>query len=197
MKIGIDFDDVLTDTSHVLFAAMNEQLGKNVSYDEVTEYAWEPVFNISKATMQQTYRKIAQQHSFHQALPLLANAQKVLHQLKNDGHQLIIISARETAELPFTTVWLKEQGLLHLFSAVIHRPAGEHIWENYKAAMAKEFGIDIFIEDAPQNVLSVAALKIPVIVVDAKYNRDVSFPDSVIRIKNWKEILPIIRKLSK
>lgn len=104
MRIGIDIDNTLTEVQEKLNKAAYTyavSLGKNLdSYDKLmqdekndgTEYAKRFQFNHEELKY---FLKDIQENITNNALPR-KNAKEVIDKLKNDGHQIYIITARDS-----------------------------------------------------------------------------------------------------
>lgn len=195
MRIGIDFDDVISKTGELLFEEMGTYFGRTLDYHTTREYGFEKLLHISTEQVWQAFKDIHQRYSFHQKIQPMNDCLRVLKYLKKNGHHLFIVSARRTWVLPYSTVWLKEQGILPLIDQVIHRPSDDTFSADYKAKQAKVLAFDLFIEDAPLYAQKIAEYGIPVILFDAPYNRSMKLPKNMYRIKGWKEVPGIINKL--
>lgn len=188
MRIAIDFDDCISQTNQLLFTEVKMSLGQeNLPYPS-TSLKWEDVLKVTPEKLSILFGTISSRHSFHKTLPLIASCKSVLKKLKKAGHVLYIISARPTWGLPYSTIWLREQGLLPFFSRIIHRPRGVSAWGDYKVTEAKELKIDVFIEDAPETATILAKAGIPTILFDMPYNRQVPAHKLLFRAKGWKDV---------
>lgn len=197
LRIGIDFDDVISKTCESLSRAVSEYFGKEISLHTAEKYTLEEVIGVSREDAKEAYAEITGRYSFHKHLPLMAECREVLAKLKKGGHTLFVVSARNTLLLPHSTVWLKYHDILPLISALIHKPIGENREEDYKASMAAALDLDFFIEDAPHYALAIANQGTPIILFDAPYNRNVTFPKKVYRVMGWKEVPGVLARLQK
>lgn len=197
MRIGIDFDEVVSATNERLFAGVTAALGReDIPYNH-ENLDWEDVLCLTKTELQLVIRTISSRHSFHKSLPLIKNCQTVLTRLKKQGHDLFIVSARPTWGLPYSAVWLREHGILPLITTITHRPREASQWEEYKVTEARRLKLDIFIEDAPKTVIALAHAGIPTIIIDLPYNRTIKNHRLIFRVQGWREIPQIIRQLEK
>ena len=62
-----------------------------------------------------------------------------------------------------------------------------------KAKVAKELGIDLFFEDAPNHLDRLVEAGFPTVIVDAVYNRD--YPHPLQRIRSWDEVFDLIEQI--
>lgn len=195
MRIGIDFDDVISHTSQPLSQAISKHFGVDIDLNTTTTYQIEQIINKDSQQVERAFEKIGKYYSFHKQLSILKNCKSTLKRLKRAGHSLFVISARSTWLLPYSTVWLKYHGILSLITALIHRPEDKKKG-NFKAVIAKELNLHLLIEDALLYALPVAKAGVPVILFDAPHNRQEKLPKNIYRIKGWHEVPKIIAKIA-
>ena len=199
LNIGVDFDDVISQTNSFLFGEICRYFGKSIppNYaDFTTNYTWEGLLGVDTHDLVAAFRAVTEKHSTHTKIPLTKDCAVVLKTLKRTGHKLFVVSARDTWELPYSTVWLKSHDLLGLFKRVIHKPLDVKNWEEYKLAQVQEYNLDVFIEDSPTIIEALIKHHIPTIVFDMPYNRKVKAAQMLYRVKQWSEVLPIVNTLS-
>ena len=187
MRIGIDIDNTLTEVQDKLNKAAFEyaiQLGKNIdNYDN-------PMENIKnnrdtyKKKFQFTYEELKyflkeiQENITNNATPR-ENAKEVIDKLKEDGHEIYIITARDSDfhDDPYklSKDWLDKNKIYYDKLIVDARE---------KSSVCKKEKIDLFIDDQLNNCLSVANVGIKTIMITDKlydYNE-------IMQLKNWNEI---------
>ena len=187
MRIGIDIDNTLTEVQDKLNKAAFEyaiQLGKNIdNYDN-------PMENIKnnrdtyKKKFQFTYEELKyflkeiQENITNNATPR-ENAKEVIDKLKEDGHEIYIITARDSDfhDDPYklSKDWLDKNKIYYDKLIVNARE---------KSSVCKIEKIDLFIDDQLNNCLSVANVGIKTIMITDKlydYNE-------IMQLKNWNEI---------
>jgi len=187
MRIGIDIDNTLTEVQDKLNKAAFEyaiQLGKNIdNYDN-------PMENIKnnrdtyKKKFQFTYEELKyflkeiQENITNNATPR-ENAKEVIDKLKEDGHEIYIITARDSEfhDDPYklSKDWLDKNKIYYDKLIVNTRE---------KSSVCKKEKIDLFIDDQLNNCLSVANVGIKTIMITDKlydYNE-------IMQLKNWNEI---------
>ena len=201
MNIGIDIDGVLTNIREFtieegLKYCKEHQKGKLINPDA---YCSNDVFGWDRETDLDFWFK----HIFQYAEenPPLPGVAKNIKKLKEEGHQLYIITARwlaspktekefgegsELKEKMRKTVkeWLKKNDIIYdeiIFS------------EEDKSTHIKEKAIDIMIEDSPQNLKQLSQIT-KMICYDWGYNQGVE-NENIYRCKNWDEIYTKIQEL--
>ena len=63
-----------------------------------------------------------------------------------------------------------------------------------KGQVAKELGLDLFVEDAPHNVIDVASYGIPVLLVSRPWNISFDLLEGVTRVDGWDDVLKYIKE---
>lgn len=186
MRIGIDIDGVLTNYENFIKAyGTKYSYENNISMQELdfTQYDEKKAFHWTK----EQYRDFWTKYLLWYATKYLAreNASEVLQILKNEGHKIYIITARNNEELPddkkeqmkqIVKQWLEENHILYdqlIFS-------GES-----KLSVCMENKIEIMVDDSPF-VLEEVGKCIPVICFDAEYNKNIK---GMERIHSWYELL--------
>ncbi len=178
MKIGIDIDNTLTEVQEKLNEAAYTyavSLGKNLEgYDKLmqdekndgTEYAKRFQFNYEELKY---FLKDIQENITNNAIPR-KNAKEVIDKLKNDGHQIYIITARDSEfhnnPYVYSKNWLDKN---------------------------KRENIDLYIDDQLENCLNILNAGIQTIMItDKKYDYD-----NITMLKNWDDIYNFISELEK
>jgi len=176
LRIGIDIDGTVTDPGSIV-PLMNESFGKNLRYEQCTDYNLATVYDISEIE----FLAWLNQHGerLYDTSPVHGTADQVLRRWHRE-HQLIYISAREARYLDVTVSWFQR------FQIPFHEIAC--IGSHDKVAAAQKWQIDLFLEDRLENALQLSeALKIPVFMFDTPYNQG-TLPPLVHRVHSWDEV---------
>lgn len=196
MKIGIDIDNTLTEVQEKLNEAAYTyavSLGKNLEgYDKLmqdekndgTEYAKRFQFNYEELKY---FLKDIQENITNNAIPR-KNAKEVIDKLKNDGHQIYIITARDSEfynnPYVYSKNWLDKNKIYYDKLIVNARE---------KSAVCKRENIDLYIDDQLENCLNILNAGIQTIMItDKKYDYD-----NITMLKNWDDIYNFISELEK
>ena len=185
MRIGIDIDGVLTNIESFVADYMTKYcIENNIEYKiGKSSYNVYETFNISN------YAKNEKARAF---------ASEVIEKLKEDGHEIYIITARwfanrddEIGKKMRETVknWLCEYKIPYdklVFVKASNESKDKEIAENK---------IDLMIEDNPSNINELSKI-IPVICYHAEYNKDCK-GEKIIRCYSWYDIYKTIRNFSK
>ena len=198
MRIGIDIDGVLTDVER-------QQLdyGSKFYYEryqkEIVDfegYDTNQIFNVDDKLDEEFWRKYFKEYSLNVEARKFAS--EVIDKLKQDGHQIYIITARgsflsHSADVmsieenqQIVLNWLKNNHIN--YDKIIFSPED-------KLDICKENNIDLMIEDKVDNINKISKI-IPVICFHAGYNKDCK-NSNIIRCYSWYDIYSKINKLAK
>ena len=186
MRIGVDIDGVLNDIGEwhyscgFKFCIENDI---NRGFDP-TKYMMEEQFNL---TDEENY-KFWKEYIFDLmvSIPTRPYAGKVLNLLKDMGHEIVILTARDNRFLTnqyantmnfYVEEWLNKNSIPY---DEIIAGAGS------KKEKCIQNKLDIMIEDKASNVEKISDI-IPVLCFDAPYNAYVN-KDKVTRVYSWYQI---------
>jgi len=178
-NFGIDIDGVLTDEgpdhNSIWQQKMNEFFDREITLKEYT-YDLRKAFAINDQELNKFIQeKIEEIYSNVKAVD---KARKILTELYNEGHYLILITARSEEHRDLTEKWLKENNI----------PYHELHHEEKKAPLAVEKNIALFIDDKKENALEIAAENIPVILISKYHNHNFKGNEQITKVNNWDEI---------
>lgn len=183
MRIGIDLDDTITKTDEILFKYAKiynkeEKILFNINREE---WNLTKAFGWNEENIKEFFSKYLK--SIYEEAEIKENAKERINKLKDDGNEIIIITARDTKSLKevheVCEDWLINNKI-NVDKIVVD---GED-----KAQKCLENKIDIFIDDNICNCENVYNnLKIPVLLMNGRYNKDYQNP-KIKRVYNWNEI---------
>ena len=198
MRIGIDIDGVLTDVERWQF-----DYGSKFYYEryqkEIVDfegYDTNQIFNVDDKLDEEFWREYFKEYSLNVEARKFAN--EVIDKLKQEGHQIYIITARgsflsHSADVmsieenqQIVLNWLKNNHIN--YDKIIFSPED-------KLDICKENNIDLMIEDKVDNINKISKI-IPVICFHAGYNKDCK-NSNIIRCYSWYDIYSKINKLAK
>ena len=189
MRIAIDIDDTIANTTNYLMPI-------TLKYDEL-ELSGKGIVDSTKDMprcfdwtddeLKRFFKEIfSKQVSY---FPVMDNAREILKKLKNEGHEIVIVSSRNEKQMvePYETTkkWLDDNGILY-----------DELLTNirYKGSVVEEKKIDLFIDDSIGQCTFIADNnQIPVILFGKETN-NIEY-NGVKRIDNWLEIYNYIKKL--
>ena len=188
MRIGIDVDDTITNTYDYLIPKIGEYynvdsdnlLKRALSYDDFLNNDEFPNFSIYAG---ENYQK------FIYEVPVKKGAVEYINRLKEEGNEIIIITARHAGEYDNPYEITQDYLLKHQipFDKII-------IGALDKGKVSEEENIDIFIDDSINNCLKVKNHGIETLLFDARFNRH---NKDLRRVNSWKEVHEIIKNNQK
>lgn len=188
--IGVDFDDVVVNTFEMLRRFHNQYYGTNHQFNDLSNYRLDQLWGCSN---QEAFARIDffYASSQHKATPLIEGAFAALERLSRQ-HTLVLITARPESlrECTEQLIGCHVPGIfsqLHFIGHPHdHRP--DKRATKSKGDVCVEIGVDIFIEDAPENAFSIVSKNIPVLLLDKPWNKDIR-ASYIRRVHNWDEVL--------
>ncbi|MDA8441333.1 MAG: hypothetical protein M0Z55_03060 [Peptococcaceae bacterium] len=181
MRLGVDIDGVVADSYPFWLGELNRYYGKDIK--AIHRYEMHLIFDVPWEHMNQFF--VANVENLFMAPTPMPGARTALAKLSIE-HEIILVTARREVEEEITRRWLE----LHQIPFTKLMVVGDRS----KAEVCAEEGIDLFVEDYAINAALIAASGMPVLILDATYNR-VELPQNVIRCYNWGQIYQTILKL--
>lgn len=195
MRIGIDIDGVLTDMERFLSdygSKYNVENGlelniNEVDYDEGKTFSWTEQGTIKFWNKYLVY--------YATKYPARTFASEVIKKLKEEGHEIYIVTARNDYGLPTKYIgkmkeivnqWLKDNDIV--YDKIIYT-------EDSKLPYCVGNYIELMIEDSPKQVEFISE-KIPTFCYNADYNKGVE-GENITRVYSWYDIYDKINKMNK
>ena len=194
MNIGIDIDGVLTDIHSFNRRHAPPFFKRKYGRDVVDEnpYDIRDIFGCTDKEWMSYWKKYLLKYALFE--PARKGAKAFVDKLREDGHEITIISKRVFAGgrgflgvIMRTIVrnWLWRNGIWHK-DVVFCR----HDVSDIKKTVCLEKHVGILIDDEPENILAVAAIAM-VICFDTSYNRECE-GDNIFRVTNFEEAYCLI-----
>ena len=192
MRIGIDIDGVMVNIEQFIgdygikFCEEND-----LSYRiKVNEYDGAKALGISKENEERFWNKYLKYYATE--YPARDFAVEVIQKLKEDGHEIYIITARNEWGLSgddygkmkeFVSSWLEKNNIY--YDKLIYTEGSKlpYCIGNY---------IDIMIEDSPENIKDISS-KIPVLCYNCNYNANIK-GENITRVYSWYDVYNKIKK---
>jgi len=171
MKIAIDIDSTLHHYWDVLSDAARERFGIELPYEE--QYQW----GITRLKDEQ-FKCVVD--ATHCEAAILAGrpypgAVEAVNRWADGGHFIHVTSHRSEHCQPATAQWLKDIGLRF----------DELYCSHDKVERCVEIGIDLLIDDSPQNIAVAVERGITVATITHPWNEDVVAEEGVIAAVDW------------
>lgn len=192
MKIGIDLDGVVFDSEKefrvyselydILELKQNSKVNnKELKFQKRFKWTEEQIADFFK----KYHRTIVEKSNF------MPGAKNVLRMLKEEGHTLIVVTARgsENQEIIGITQKVLKDNDMDIFD--------EYFWstENKDEICVKE-NIDIMIDDSLEKCKSIADAKVKTIYLKDAPCYDLEESDYIKVLYNWGEIYRYVQKMN-
>ena len=194
MKIGIDIDNCISNFDDTLlkeYLRHDKDLRNTGIVDENPEYIRKGMFDWTREEEESFYNENIEY--FAKKLKPIENASYYIEKLKEDGHEIYIITGRDNGEYtdPYklTEEWLNNYHIIYdklLFTNSYDKHA--------KTEVCIENNIDLMIEDSTKISLDLINNGIKVFTMNTRYNQK---EQSLDRVSKWKEIYERISKFNK
>jgi 5'(3')-deoxyribonucleotidase len=185
MKIGIDLDEVLSQTAKALIEFHNDTYGTNYKIKKLNTFVWQ----IWSKTLSEAEEKISiffKTLYFKKIKPVLG-AREVLEKLKKNN-KLFIITARSDDIKVETEKWV-EKYYPKIFSQIYFTNKFSLDGTSLnKKIMCDNLGINILVEDNLENALGCVGPNRKIYLLDYPWNQTDKLPKDIIRVHSWKEI---------
>ena len=193
MKIGIDLDGVVFDSEKLyrVYAELYDtnELHRNSRKDN-REVRIQKRFSWSQEEIDDFFGKY--QKNVMAEANLMPGAKKVLKMLKDEGHELLIITARGTSDrknIGISEELLKQNGI-DIFD--------KYFWAtNNKDEVCKQENVDIMIDDSNKKCEMLSSAGIKTIYFKDAPNFDIKENENLKILYNWGEIYRYIKDLEK
>lgn len=176
MRIGIDIDDVLTDTSKVV----GKYLGKKRK-----NYIKQIMLGNIPAPLKVMIEKCA--YELFQDIELKKGAKEIIDKWLNEGHQVFFVTSRSDEKITglekLTLDFLKNNKIG--YSGIIFNSVekGKDCFNN---------GIEILVDDSIENCENVELEGVMPILFNSEINA--TFATPIQRVNDWKELNSIIQE---
>ena len=192
LKIGIDLDGVIFDSERIfrVYAELYDILelhqngiidNKEVRFQE--RYNWSQ--EIINDFMEKYHTRIIKEALF------MPGAKEVIKMLKNEGHELIIITARGNKKKEHITITedILKKNNMYIFD--------KYIWgAEKKHEVCKDEKLDLMIEDSDRNCKAISDAKIKTIYFKDAPNYEMQENVYLKTLYNWGEVYRYIKEVS-
>lgn len=198
MRIYIDFDDVLCETAQALSTLAKGMFGRDVPYENIEFFNLQEAFSL---TEEEITRLMARAHEtdFLVSLNPIPHAVGSVQALCESGHDVVIVTGRQSICHQGTEGWLRNHGLGHLDVLYVDKykraPATlpPNVPKMLKIEELNRVPFDVAIDDSPTALdLLKHRTNCQIIVFDRPWNRTYEGAPHVKRAFTWQEILSSI-----
>lgn len=180
LQIILDSDEVIVQNIDLLLEKYNGEYGTDLKRDELHE--WDLTTVQKEGT---NILKYFNEPGFFRHLPLMKDAQKIIKQLIEDGHDVVIATSSPKSGILDKIEFFEEYFPFIPFSQVIPITRKDLLKG------------DIMLDDAPHN-LEVSSCRYPVIF-DNLWNRNTEkypFLKDLKRIHSWEEFYSFVNEVA-
>lgn len=192
--IAIDIDEVLASFIDLFLQYHNSSFQTNVSRSQVVTFALHEVFETTVETMQLRMEQFGHQGNHLKIEPILGAVEAIEHLFKQ-GFKLHLITARPELIKKETKIWVN-QFFPNKFTKIHHAYnkylAPSH-QKNRKWQICQQLKAKYMIDDLIENARECAENGIKVLLMDAPWNQAEKLPPNIKRVKDWKEILKVLK----
>lgn len=170
MRVGIDIDDTITETSDLISCVLtkNNLLDKSNDFDSYSKIELDSFEDLIRSNIDEVLTNC----------PIKKNAKEVINYLKEKGNEIYLITSRSnhysSNVYDITVSYLKRHGIEY-----------DELLFGYeeKRDICLEKNIDIMLDDSKRIIESLKDTKVAGIMFDASYNKDYDGK----RVSNWLE----------
>jgi len=191
MRIGVDLDEVLSDTLSGILDEYNAENKTAFKKEDFFSYKYWEVWGGTRDQAIDFVNKI-QAKGFSKKVKPLGGAYEILLKLKKEGHEFFIITGRSESDKNYTEEWVNKN-YPNIFSGIYFANMFNDKLQK-KSEICKDIAIDIFIEDDLEHVLDCVSAGIKVLIFDCLWNRKED-PKNTKRVHSWNEIYKIVSEI--
>ena len=187
MKFGFDIDDTLIDLRRHAFHLYNKKLGKSIGievFEEIPTVEIHEAFGLSSEQGSQMWKDSMEEIYFTDC-PSYEYAKEVLNELAQAGHEIYYITSRPKKYCQQTREWVKAQGF-----PVVDERFYCGMQDHEKIEIIKDLALDVYVDDKPAVLNTLANSKTVAIVKNQSYNQQLELP----RLVNWQQFEHLWKK---
>jgi len=189
LKIGIDLDDTLFIVlSSEVINAYNKKYHQILKIDDITRFDCNGIPELMKE-----YHDFETRHELD--MQLHSWAEKVIKNLKSNGHSLYVITSRPVETRNNTEKLLESYFWNNFFQEIIFI---KESWEDHKYKAANNLWLDIVIDDGPHHIKEYYKyFSGKICIFEQWWNRAIKEDNSkVFRIYDWNDFESLLPRLS-
>lgn len=190
MRIGIDIDEVIADTLTGIIAFYNGTYGTSLQRSDFSTYDFEEIWGLPEDEMIGRWYEFFETDHFASVEPV-AGALSALKVLKENGHELFIVTARPHIVSKKTEDWV-DMHYPDLFSGIYF--SNRHGLEGVrrkKSELCAELNIAVLVEDDMHHANDCAASGIDVLLLDHPWNQG-ELPERIHRVFSWDDVIRMV-----
>ncbi len=185
-NIGFDLDDVIFNFNDAIQAHFNKKFNKNISREQRVNYHLDTYYDLTEEQIRQALDDFYPHEDHMNALPLEDSLDSI--KILSENNKLFIVTARQDKVSKLTQDWI-DVHFPNIFEEIHFTNHANLEKRRLKSEIAKEIGINIFIDDSLDNAYDLSDAGIPVLLFDTPWNQIEKLPELITRVYSWKEIL--------
>lgn len=190
MRIGIDIDGVLTKLESYVDEKATSYFGKGIV--DSTGQDVDVRYGVSEEECNRFWDDVFFDYIVN--CDFKEDSDKITKKLEEDGNTIYIITARKFyPQYGFKDASDMRNYTLESLKAHNINYSEYHEADAPKVGKIEELGIDVMIDDEPNNIIPLAKVT-KVIIFDASYNRHINI-ENTYRAHSWNEVYEIISKI--
>ncbi|MEZ4502270.1 MAG: hypothetical protein R3C39_06570 [Dehalococcoidia bacterium] len=180
MRLGIDFDGTVADTTEAKVRYALERFGERVTGLETTG-----PHGAERLGHERYLEMVEAVHRTEWTLSIapMPGAIEALHALA-EHHELFIVTARTHEEIGWAREWLRPHGVP--FRGVVHTN------REPKDAACDTLGIDVMLDDSLYVLRQLEGVGAHLALMDAEYNRAGDYPVRTRRVIDWSAFIDLV-----
>lgn len=185
MRFGFDIDDTLIDLRRHAFSLYNKTFQQQLSaavFEMIQRVEIHEPFGLTDEQGSEAWKAHLEEIYFTNCASF-PHAQQILQQLVAEGHDVYYITARPKEYCARTQQWMIAQGYPivkgHFFCGMK---------DAEKIATIQQLELDVYVDDKPTVLETLAAVKTMPIIRDQPYNRQGNWA----RLTDWQDFLKMI-----
>jgi uncharacterized HAD superfamily protein len=185
LRIGLDFDGVITDCGDLKSIAAMELYGVNIP---PKDFKKEFVVGNGLLTMNQ-YRKLQQviyeTHEWGLRMEMVDEwIPSYLNLLEREGHKLVVVTSRGGAALDVARKWSRRQNIDHYF---------ELVGTGGQSKVDALRGFDLYVDDDFDKLEPLVGIVPQLFLFSWGYNMNAPVHGVAKRVSSWMELLRVIK----
>jgi len=185
-KIGIDCDGCLVDFTRPFLGYVNDRLGTDFQYEDVTDYDFEKVFGLEPSVVDELVKSFFDTTMFR-ALRPESGAQEAIAKLREKA-ELVVVTSRPLG-IEQETYDCLEEYFPGAFSDVFFANGRTGNTEGAsKPAICRQLGLGYMVEDCPGHAESCAPVVDASFLLRRPWNESES-PGGVVKVNTWQDIV--------
>jgi uncharacterized HAD superfamily protein len=196
LVIAVDIDDVIAASAPAFVEYSNNKYGTHLTVNDYQEH-WGEMWKVERDEVMK--RAVEYHESGHHATyEVIDDALNSLKKLK-ERFKLVVLTTRRNSINQLTKDWINKfyPDIFDdfVFTGFFDNPEKSGVGMT-KAELAKSIGAQYLIDDQPKHILASADIGIKGLLFgDYAWNRAVSLPENVTRVKNWEEVLKYFERV--